>query len=102
MTEKQRQENKIVELKHRFTKEDSTQCTIWTAKRLYSCNAHTYRVNNLVFLQSYQTVVAVIDLNTETCYDWLRLVYGYTATSAQHISKFMKKYGIVRKKTWKD
>lgn len=102
MTEKQRQENKIVELKNKFTKNDRLQWFRLPTERLYSCNAYTYRVNNLVFLQSYRTIIAVIDLNTDTCYDWLRLVYGYTATSAQHISKFMNKYGIVRKKTWRD
>lgn len=101
MTEKQRQENKIVELKREFTKKERLQWFRVPTERLYSCNAYTYRVNNLIFLQSYRTIIACIDLNTETCYDWLRLVYGYTATSAQHISKFIKKYGVVRKKTWK-
>lgn len=44
-------------------------------------------------LRSYNTVVAAIDVRTDTLYDFLRYVYGYTATSAQHISKFDKDYG---------
>jgi hypothetical protein len=44
-------------------------------------------------LTSYNTVVAIIDVQTDTLIDVLRLVYGYTATSAQHISKFAKDYG---------
>lgn len=45
-------------------------------------------------LTSYNTVVAIIDYATDTLYDFLRYVYGYTSTSAQHISKFSKDYGI--------
>ena len=44
-------------------------------------------------LTSYHTVVAIIDHSTDTLYDFLRYVYGYTSTSAQHISKFSKDYG---------
>lgn len=48
-------------------------------------------------LTSYNTVVAIIDVRTNTLYDVLRLVYGYTSTSAQHISKFAQDYGSGRK-----
>ena len=44
-------------------------------------------------LTSYNTVVAIIDYETNTLYDFLRYVYGYTSTSAQHISKFAHDYG---------
>ena len=44
-------------------------------------------------LTSYSTVIAIIDTQTDTLYDFLRYVYGYTATSAQHISKFARDYG---------
>lgn len=44
-------------------------------------------------LRSYRTVVAIIDHSTDTLYDFLRYVYGYTSTSAQHISKFSHDYG---------
>lgn len=72
-----------------------------TAERLYNCSAITYTYNDkYIILQSYNTIIAFI--YDGVCYDFLRLVYGYTATSAQHISKFMKKYGITRKLTYKD
>ena len=45
-------------------------------------------------LRSYSTIVAIIDIKTDTLYDFLRYVYGYTATSAQHISKFNQDYGM--------
>ena len=38
--------------------------------------------------------MAAIDVRTDTLYDFLRYVYGYTSTSAQHISKFSKDYGM--------
>lgn len=44
-------------------------------------------------LTSYSTVIAIIDTQTDTLIDFLRYVYGYTATSAQHISKFARDYG---------
>ena len=44
-------------------------------------------------LTSYSTVIAIIDTQTDTLIDFLRYVYGYTSTSAQHISKFSKDYG---------
>ena len=40
-----------------------------------------------IFLVSYSTMVAYIDLGG-VLVDILRLVYGYTATSAKHIAKF--------------
>lgn len=45
-------------------------------------------------LTSYNTVVAIIDTQTDTLVDFLRYVYGYTSTSAQHISKFAHDYGL--------
>lgn len=104
MTEKQRQENKIVEAKLDEARELLDNISIYWQKneRLYQCSAVTFKINNLIFLKSYNTIIACIDKDSDTCYDWLRLVYGYTATSAQHIRKFMNKYGIVRKKTWHD
>ena len=69
-------------------------------KRLRSCSAEVAPVidsetGELLYyvLRSYRTIVAAIDVRTNTLYDFLRYVYGYTATSAQHISKFDKDYG---------
>ena len=70
-------------------------------KRLRSCSAEVAPVidsetGELLYyvLRSYRTVVAAIDVRTDTLYDFLRYVYGYTSTSAQHIAKFSKDYGM--------
>ena len=61
--------------------------------RLRTCQAMVYETSSFYVLRSYNTVVAIIEKKTDTCYDFLRYVYGYTSTSAQHISKFDKDYG---------
>lgn len=61
-------------------------------KRLRTCSAVVFETENYYILQSYRTPIAVIAKSTDTLYDVLRYVYGYTATSAQHISKFEKDY----------
>ena len=69
-------------------------------RKLRSCSAEVAPIidcetGELLYyvLRSYRTIVAAIDVSTDTLYDFLRYVYGYTATSAQHISKFSKDYG---------
>lgn len=51
------------------------------------------KLNRFYILKSYRTIVAVIDTEDDICYDFLRKVYGYTVTSAQHIAKFQHDYG---------
>lgn len=68
--------------------------------RLRSCNAEVFETYGYTFLKSYDTVVACIGHDDNICYDFLRLVYGYTATSAQHITKFMNDYYPYFKKTY--
>lgn len=63
-----------------------------SVKRLRSCNAKVYAYDEYYVLKSYDTIVAVIDRNTGIAYDFLRYVYGFTSTSAQHISKFFHDY----------
>lgn len=63
-------------------------------KQLRSCSAEVANVGCFWVLKSYSTVIAIIDYATDTLYDFLRYVYGYTSTSAQHISKFSKDYGL--------
>ena len=70
-------------------------------ERLRSCSAEVAPVidsetGELLYyvLRSYRTIVAAIDVRTDTLYDFLRYVYGYTSTSAQHLSKFDKDYGM--------
>ena len=68
-------------------------------KRLRSCNARVARVEDVEqskaywVLVSYSTIVAVIDIGTDSLLDFLRWSYGYTATSVQHIAKFSHDYG---------
>lgn len=55
--------------------------------------AHVCKLGRFYILKSYRNIVAVIDTSDDTCYDFLRKVYGYTSTSAQHIAKFRHDYG---------
>ena len=103
MTEKQRQENLIVEKRHgRIMKE--TENLWWYSRswQLNHCQAYVYDTGMYYILRSYHTIVAAIDKETDICYYWLRLVYGYTATSAQHIRKFSTQYGNGIVKSWKE
>ena len=77
-----------------------------SAKRLRSCSAYVYDDENYYVLRSYNTIIAIIDTATDTLYDFLRLVYGYTSTSAQHIAKFDHDYsqgtwGCAHRYTWR-
>lgn len=56
--------------------------------RFRNCSAETCKVGKYIFLKSYNTIVAFYNTETNSFYDILRYVYGYTATSAQHIAKF--------------
>ena len=64
-----------------------------SCKRLRASQAWVYETADYYFLVSYYTLVAFIDKTTDTCYDILRYVYGFTSTSAQHIAKFATDYG---------
>ena len=69
---------------------------VLSENRLRSCNAYVRDVVNELTgevyheLISYATPVAIID--GDKAYDFLRLAYGYTATSAKHIAKFFHDY----------
>ena len=76
-------------------------CITGDFKRLRSCSAEVAPVmdaetGELMYyvLRSYRTIVAAIDVSNDTLYDFLRYVYGYTSTSAQHIAKFDHDYGM--------
>ena len=65
-------------------------------QKLRNCTATVleYRTSEdkLVYLlKSYNTIVAMIDEDGDGI-DFLRYVYGYTATGAQHIRKFFDDY----------
>ena len=57
--------------------------------KLYSCNAEIWECMGILSLVSYGTPIAVYT-DDGSLYDCLRVVYGYTSTSAHHISKFKK------------
>ena len=57
--------------------------------KLYSCNAEIWGRMGILVLVSYSTPIAVYTRDG-SLYDCLRVVYGYTATSSQHICKFIK------------
>ena len=76
-------------------------CTYEPSRPLRSCSARVNEITDsetgellYAVLTSYNTVIAIIDYSTDTLYDFLRYVYGYTATSAQHIAKFSQDYGM--------
>lgn len=73
-------------------------CYCW--KKLRSCQAEVLETKNYYVLRSYNTIVACIRKDNSQAYDFLRLVYGYTATSAQHIRKFIHDYGDTRIATY--
>ena len=70
--------------------------------RLRKCSAEVYETAGYFLLRSYRTLVAVIDKRTGTTYDVLRVAYGYTSTSAQHIAKFSNDYGNGNLYTWRE
>ena len=57
--------------------------------KLYYCSAEIWEYDGMFALVSYGTPIAVY-MTDGSLYDCLRVVYGYTATSSQHISKFKK------------
>ena len=73
-------------------------------KRLRSCSAWVYETDNFYILKSYETLVACIAKKNNACFDVLRYVYGFTSTSAQHISKFIHDYGssYAQRYTWRN
>ena len=87
----QKMTNEIVKSAMERMNEDLNK--VYGVKRLRSCSAEVLETENFYILISYRTNIACIEKNTDTLYDYLREVYGYTATSAQHISKFKKDYG---------
>ena len=76
--------------------------------RLRSCTAYIYKTTHFTILRSYNTVIAAIYQSTPTAapvfIDFLRCVYGFTRTSAQHVAKFKHDYfgncGLIY--TWRD
>lgn len=71
-------------------------------KKLRHCTAEVCETENYYILRSYNTIVAVVNKYNFNVYDFLRMVHGYTATSAQHIAKFAHDYGNMVIYRWRD
>ena len=71
-------------------------------KQLRYCQATVAETEYFYILWSYNTPIAAINKATGVCIDFLRLVYGYTATSAQHIAKFCSDYNATEIVRYKD
>lgn len=91
-------------------KEELTTQRSKKGTRLRNCQAWVYETENYYVLKSYDTFIACMNKHTESVYDALRYEYGFTHTSAQHISKFdaltcyggyKSSYGNTRY-TWRD
>ena len=65
----------------------------YSCKPLRHCQAKVFDNGEYLILQSYKTVVAFIVKRNSSFVDVLRLVYGFTSTSCQHIAKFRSDYG---------
>lgn len=81
---------------------ESELANIVSVKRLRTCKAYVYETASYYLLKSYSTFVAFIRKSDGECFDILRNVYGYTATSAQHIAKFKNDYHAVSTQTWRE
>lgn len=81
---------------------ESELANVVSVKRLRTCSAYVYETDSYYILKSYSTFVAFIRKDDCECFDILRNVYGYTATSAQHIAKFKHDYHAVSTQTWRE
>ena len=81
---------------------ESELVNVVSVKRLRTCNAHVYETDSYYLLKSYSTFVAFIRKSDGECFDILRNVYGYTATSAQHIAKFKNDYKANSCQIWRE
>ena len=73
-----------------------------TVNRLRTCKAYVYETNSYYVLRSYASYVAFIRKSDGECFDVLRMVYGYSSTSANHIVKFKNDYHAVSTQTWRE
>lgn len=89
--EEQRKINQIVE--NAIEKFNQSGGISGKGKRLRYSSAYVFENDKYYVLRSYRTIIAIIDKSTDTLYDFLRLVWGYSASSAKHVSKFSSDYG---------
>lgn len=80
---------------------DDAKAVRATKKRLRTCTAWVYETENYFLLKSYSSYIACIDKQSLVLYDVLRYEYGYTSTSAQHISKMCNDYNVTNRLTYR-
>lgn len=103
MTTKQVQEAVNFSVKQNFHRAMNEFLAIGyiSEKRLRSCTAWVYETENYYLLRSYNTFIASVNKEDGKLFDALRMVYGFTSTSSQHISKFWHDYGHGEKFTFR-
>ena len=74
---------------------------VLSLRRLRKSQAYVYETDSYYLLKSYATFVAFIRKSDGECFDVLRNLYGYSATSAQHIAKFRHDYNAIDVQTWR-
>ena len=80
--------NRCIEIYNKSMEEYRDYKVSRKIKKFRKCTAETIETQNYIFLRSYNTIVCVYDKKQNIVVDVLRYVYGYTATSTQHIYKF--------------
>lgn len=90
--------NERIDILYDCSVDFAKHCDCCSVKQLRHCTAtvETYYNDDVVIcmLKSYNTYVAAVICAENRCtgIDVLRKVYGYSATSAQHIAKFFTDY----------
>lgn len=105
MTAKERRQMQSVDnnlVEQFYSNLDVPSEDITGSKQLYKCQARMYFTDYVVLLKSYNTFVAAFDINENTVYDFSRYVYGYTATTAQHVRKFAQYLKALQTITYKE
>lgn len=94
-TEQQQINDRVLDFIEKY---NNLNTDVIKTERLDYCKATIINVSTadgfkFRLLQSYNTIIACYDETSHILYDFLRYVYGYTATSAKHISKFRNRCG---------
>ena len=90
--EKQKEINSIVLGIINDIDDDIENTGLQKVGKLRTFTATVYETKHYYILESYNTFVAAIHKDSRIMVDFLRYVYGYTSTSAQHIAKFRNDY----------
>lgn len=100
--EKQEYINSICTYVYKKAMEEYESHNYINCGQLRSCSAEVLETENYFLLRSYNTIVGVMSKRTRELIDVLRFVYGYTAKSAQHITKFGNDYNETKRYTYRN